>query len=93
MAFTGQGSLKTVSLLGGPPFTVVPSGVPDPGGGIDWGSDGMLYFTNDEGAIQGVAASGGEPEPVTTNGVAVQVTGDPTFVAGQQEVLFSGRDS
>jgi serine/threonine-protein kinase len=67
VAFTSQGSLKTVSLLGGPPFTVVPSGVPDPGGGIDWGSDGMLYFTNDEGAIQGVAASGGEPEPVTTN--------------------------
>jgi len=67
VAFTSQGSLKTVSLLGGPPFTVVPSGVPDPGGGIDWASDGMLYFPNDEGAIQGVAASGGEPEPVTTN--------------------------
>ena len=67
VAFTSQGSLKTVSLLGGPPFTVVPSGVPDSEGGIDWGSDGMLYFTNDEGAIQGVAASGGEPEPVTTN--------------------------
>jgi serine/threonine-protein kinase len=27
----------------------------------------MLYFTNDEGAIQRVRASGGEPEPVTTN--------------------------
>ena len=67
VAFTSQGSLKTVSLLGGPPFTVVPSGVPSPGGGLDWGSDGMLYFTNDEGAIQRVTASGGEPEPVTTN--------------------------
>ena len=67
LAFTGGGSLKTVSLLGGPPFTVVTSGVPDGGGGLDWGSDGMLYFTNNEGAIQRVPASGGEPEPVTTN--------------------------
>ena len=66
VAFTGQGSLKTVSLLGGPPFTVVASGVPDVGGGIDWGTDGMLYFTDDAGAIQRVLASGGEPEPVTT---------------------------
>ena len=67
VVFSSQGSLKTVSLLGGPPFTVVASGVPDIGGGLDWGSDGMLYFTNDEGAIQRVAAPGGEPEPVTTN--------------------------
>ena len=66
VAFTSQGSLKTVSLLGGPPFTVVASGVPDGGGGIDWGTDGMLYFTDDAGAIQRVLASGGEPEPVTT---------------------------
>ena len=67
VAFTGQGSLKTVSLLGGPPSTIVASGVPDGGGGLDWSSDGNLYFTNTEGAIQRVLATGGEPEPVTTN--------------------------
>ena len=66
VAFTAQqGSLETVSLLGGPPFTVVSSGVPNRG--VDWGSDGMLYFTNSEGVIQRVPASGGEPERVTTN--------------------------
>ena len=66
VAFTGRGSLKTVSLLGGPAFTVVASGVPNAGGGLDWGSDGILYFTDDEGAIQRVPASGGEPESVTS---------------------------
>ena len=67
LAFNGDGSLKTVSLLGGPTLTVVPSGVPSGSGGLDWGSDAMLYFTNNEGAIQRVPASGGEPTSVTTN--------------------------
>ena len=67
LAFNGPGSLKTVSLLGGPTLTVVASGVPSGAGGLDWGSDGMLYFTNNDGAIQRVPASGGEPTPVTTN--------------------------
>ena len=52
LAFYGDGSLKTVSLLGGPALTVVASGVPSGAGGLDWGSDGMLYFTDNEGAIQ-----------------------------------------
>ena len=67
LAFYGDGSLKTISLLGGPTLTVVASGVPSGSGGLDWGSDAMLYFTNNEGAIQRVPASGGEPTSVTTN--------------------------
>ena len=67
LAFNGDGSLKTVSLLGGPTLTVVASSVPTGAGGLDWGSDGMLYFTNGQGAIQRVPASGGEATPVTTN--------------------------
>ncbi len=67
VAFTRQGSLTTLSLVDRQPFTVVPLGVPDGSAGIDWGTDGMLYFTNDEGAIQRVPASGGEAESVTTN--------------------------
>ena len=67
LAFYGDGSLKTVSLLGGPTLTIVASGVPSGNGGLAWGSDGMLYFTNNDGAIQRVPASGGEPTPVTTN--------------------------
>ena len=67
LAFNGDGSLQTVSLLGGPTLTVVASSVPTGSGGLDWGSDGMLSFTDTDGAIQRVPASGGEPTPVTTN--------------------------
>ena len=63
----GGGSLRIVSLLGGAPRTVVPSGVRDIGGGIDWASEGILYFTNEAGALMRIPASGGEPEPVTAN--------------------------
>ena len=66
VAFVVARSIRTVSLLGGPPRTVVASGVPTRSG-IDWGSDGMLYFTDDAGAIQRVPVTGGEPEPVTAN--------------------------
>ena len=64
-------SIKTVSLLGARPTTIVTSGVPaGQGGGVAWGSDGMLYFTDDQGGIQRVPASGtGEPEAVTTSQV------------------------
>jgi Tol biopolymer transport system component len=59
-------------------------------------------FPDAGGSLQQVSADGGtDPlwahsgrELFYVNGaeglVAVQVTGDPTFVAGQQEVLFSG---
>ena len=63
----GGGSLRIVSLLGGAPRTVVPSGVRDIGGGIDLGSEGILYFTNEAGSLMRIPASGGEPEPVTAN--------------------------
>ena len=59
VAFVVQIGLKTVSLLGGPPSTVLPSGVEDSRGGVDWASGGMLYFSNTEGAIQRVPTTGG----------------------------------
>jgi hypothetical protein len=61
----GPGILKTVSLGGGPVLTVVPSGVVLRG--IDWGSDGMLYYKRRGGGIERVPATGGEPETVTEN--------------------------
>ena len=72
VAFVVQIGLKTVSLLGGPPSTVLPSGVEDSRGGVDWASGGMLYFSNTEGAIQRVPTTGGEPELVTTNDVGTR---------------------
>ena len=63
--FNSEGnSKKTVSLGGGPPFTVVGS---DQGQNPThaWGSDGMIYFAL-ENVIHRVPATGGEPEAVTS---------------------------
>ncbi len=60
LAFSSQGRLQTISLLGGPPTTIVEEGVLDGGGGVDWGEDGMLYFVT-SGGIQAVPATGGRP--------------------------------
>jgi serine/threonine-protein kinase len=63
VAFVAAGALRTVSLRGGPPVTVVGSG-----GGLSfstaWGSDAIIYFSRDL-IIYRVAATGGEPEAVT----------------------------
>ena len=61
--FNSEGnSKKTISLAGGPPFTVVgSSGNPT----STWGSDGMIYFIR-ENVIHRVPATGGEPEAVTS---------------------------
>ena len=64
IAFTGGGSLTTVSLSGAPPLTLVSEGVAN--SGLAWGSDGMLYFRAfDSGRLWRVSANGGESEPVT----------------------------
>ena len=71
VAFTTErGSLRTVSLLGGPPRTVLASGVR--GGGLDWGSDGMLYFSDEAAAIQRVPVEGGNPELMTTHDTGIR---------------------
>ena len=57
------GPKKTVSLGGGPPFTVVGSSQNPTSA---WGSDGMIYFTLED-VIYRVPATGGEPETVTTS--------------------------
>jgi serine/threonine-protein kinase len=64
VAFTAGGALRTLSLLGGPPFTVVAQGVPDGAGGIAWEEDGMLYFSAG-GALHRVPSTGGPPEVLT----------------------------
>jgi len=60
LAFTAGGALKTVSLQGGPPVTLVEQGVPSAGGGLAWASDGGIYFVDDDGAIRRVSAAGGD---------------------------------
>ena len=59
--FATEGGVKrTVSLAGGPAFTVVESRNLSSA----WGSDGMIYFTR-ENAIYRVPTTGGEPEAFT----------------------------
>jgi serine/threonine-protein kinase len=65
LAFTAQGGVHVGSLQGGPSTVVVGSGAPDTGG-LDWGTDGMLYFADPQGRIQRVPATGGEPLSVAT---------------------------
>ena len=63
IAFTGGGSLRTVSLSGARPrLTVVSDEVTSLG--LAWGQDGMLYFIKPDGAMWRVSENGGEPEPV-----------------------------
>jgi serine/threonine-protein kinase len=59
VAFLANGAIRTLSVQGGPPFTVVAAG-----GTPAWGSDGMIYFDRD-GIVQRVPASGGDPVAVT----------------------------
>ena len=64
IAFTGGGSLTTVSLGGAPPLTLVSEAVAN--SGLAWGPDGMLYFRDaGSGRLWRVSANGGESEPVT----------------------------
>ncbi len=56
-------ALKLVSLGGGPPVTLLDSGVSRGGGA--WGSDGYVYFAAERG-LRRIKATGGVPEPVVT---------------------------
>ncbi|MDH3272725.1 MAG: hypothetical protein OEN56_15410, partial [Gemmatimonadota bacterium] len=63
IVFMQDGSLKTMSLGGGLPFTLL-AGFEGPAF-LDWGSDGMIYYAH-SGIVSRLPAEGGEPEPVTT---------------------------
>jgi serine/threonine-protein kinase len=63
LAFVSGGALRTVSMQGGPPLTIVPQGVPSAAGGLAWGDNDRLYYVNVSGAIVSIAPAGG---PTTT---------------------------
>jgi serine/threonine-protein kinase len=64
VAFIVGDSLKTVSITGTPPLTVVPDSVAGGGGGggLAWGVDGYLYFRGARGDIWRIPATGGATE-------------------------------
>ena len=55
IAFFANGGIRTISLAGGAPVTVVPAGGPPA-----WGSDDMIYFARDT-LVHRVPAAGGDP--------------------------------
>ena len=60
LAFMADGGIRTLSLAGGTPVTVVAAGGPP-----EWGSDGMIYFGRDTLAYR-VPQAGGDPVVVST---------------------------
>ncbi len=85
VAFQSGEAIQTVSLAGGPPFTIATSGR-DPA----WGSDGSLYFAHAQ-VIYRVPAGGGEPEAVTAPGDGVQI--QPTALPDGRGLLLTVRRS
>ncbi|UCC25043.1 MAG: protein kinase [Gemmatimonadales bacterium] len=82
-------TLKTVSLQGEPPITVLDDGIGVTGS--SWGADGYLYYTDMAQNIRRVRAAGGEPETVSTlnqdNGETRHVF--PQALPGGRGVLFT----
>jgi len=84
----GRMSVKVVSLAGGPPVTVLDSGV---GSTVSWGPGDHLYFLGrDEPAVYRVSAGGGPPDLVTT----IQASADvryawPTVLPGGKGIILS----
>ena len=67
IAFTGNNSIRTVSLTGAPPRTLVSDSVPNGFGGLAWGRrTETLYFRKAGIGIWRVSVLGGEQEEVTT---------------------------
>ena len=83
------GAIKKVPLAGGP--TVVIAKTPFKGG--TWAPDGNIYFGNGAGLMK-VAATGGEPQKVTTLDVARRETDQvyPEVLPGGKAQLFTVRN-
>ena len=83
------GAIKKVPLAGGP--TVVIAKTPFKGG--TWAPDDTIYFGNGAGLMK-VAATGGEPQKVTTLDVARRETDQvyPEVLPGGKALLFTVRN-
>ena len=62
VAFLTADAVKTISLLGGRTVTI--DDAPNVAGGLDWGADGMIYFSSGQ-TIRRVPETGGAQETVS----------------------------
>jgi serine/threonine-protein kinase len=67
VAFFAGGRLKRVPIAGGAPLPVCDA--PRVAGGGTWGRDGTIVFAAGDSGLLRVAARGGNPEPVATEGL------------------------
>ncbi len=84
-------TLKRVSSLGGPPVTICQGAATDVAG-ASWGPDDTIIFgTETPGGLWRVAASGGEPEPLTTTDPEQGQVNHawPHILPGGRAVLFT----
>ena len=85
-----NGSLKKVSVLGGPPVTITDAATTI---GMSWGPDDTIVFATVESrALLRVPAAGGEPEVLTTVDAGEGESGietEPAFTTRNPEVLFA----
>ncbi len=86
---TTDGAILKVSLLGGAPTPVVPSGLVTRPRGPHWGGDGTIVFSGPTG-IHLVPETGGEPVPLGPGNV--QTPTSLSFLPGGGAVLLASGD-
>jgi len=90
VAFFTEQELKKVQIGGGGPVTVCPT--PPVGRGGTWSDDDTIYVAQDfTSGLQRVAASGGQPQPMTTLDLAAKEGNHllPEALPGGDAVLFT----
>ena len=85
IAFFAKGKLKKIESAGGP--VVALCDAPSALGGT-WSSDDKIVFGSAAGILQ-VAASGGSPSPITTEGVTVR----PSFLPDGRHFIYFRRST
>ena len=86
-----DGTLKRVSILGGPAVRICVTGAGAAGiAGASWGEDGTIVFApGSSGGLRRVAASGGEPEELTKLASGETQHAWPEMLPGGRAVLFT----
>jgi Tol biopolymer transport system component len=92
IAFFSGGQLKRIDVSGGTPQTLCAAS--EAAGGT-WNRDGIILFTGPTGALFRVAATGGEPSPVTTLDASRKETSHraPWFLPDGRRFLYLAQPS
>ena len=87
LAFESAGELRTVSIQGGQPDSVLQ--LPEGAWGLSWGADDNILLGGADG-LSKVPASGGDRVPVTpVQDADTQAHGNPTHLPGGGHALFT----